>query len=259
VTVSEDEVIVGGPVAPPAETAAPRALDADVQVELGDQVRFSGFGLTGRLDGALEVSADNGKTLAQGEIFVREGRYQAYGQDLTIEQGRVLFSGPLTNAGLDVRATRESRDKSVTAILNVSGTLREPLVQVSSEPPLPEEEALSYLVTGQGMGAAGGGEAALLRQAALTKGLGKSQALLDRIAGEVGVDELQVQQGASLEDSSLLLGKYLSPDLYVSYALGLFDPQGALVLRYKLTERLRLEAQSGAQQGVDLIYDVERD
>ncbi|MGD8308311.1 MAG: translocation/assembly module TamB domain-containing protein [Chromatiales bacterium] len=259
VTVSEDEVIVGRREETAPQKSAPAKLSAEVKVKLGDKVRFSGFGLSGRLAGSLDIDADNGKTLAQGEIFVRDGRYKAYGQDLTIAQGRLIFSGPLTNAGLDVRATRKSSDGSVTAILNVSGTLREPLVNVSSEPPLPEEEALAYLVTGRGLGEGSGDQTAILRQAALSKGLDKSQAILDRIAGEVGVDQLQVQQGATLEDSSLLLGKYLSPDLYVSYAVGLFDPQGALVLRYRLTDRLRLEAQSGEQQGVDLIYDVERD
>lgn len=30
-------------------------------------------------------------------------------------------------------------------------------------------------------------------------------------------------------------------------------------MRYKLTEHLRLEVQSGTQQGVDLFYDIEHD
>jgi translocation and assembly module TamB len=98
----------------------------------------------------------------------------------------------------------------------------------------------------------------MLRQAVAAKGLEKSQEILGRLASGLGVDEVRFEEGETLEDTALLLGKYLSPDLYVSYAVGLFDNQGALVTRYRLSERLRLEVQSGSSQSMDLIYDVER-
>jgi translocation and assembly module TamB len=75
----------------------------------------------------------------------------------------------------------------------------------------------------------------------------------------VGLDEFTIGSGAGLEQSSLLLGKYLTPDLYVRYALGLFDNEGTLQLNYRLTDSLSVEAQSGASQGVDLIYSIERE
>jgi translocation and assembly module TamB len=259
VTPSDDEVIVGQQ-APPEEKKPGPEVKANIQVRLGDKVRLSGHGLTARLEGALQYTRNAKRELAQGSIEVKEGRYQAYGQDLTIERGRLIFAGPPTQPSLDVRATRVSKDGSVKAILDVTGSFSQPLARISSEPPLPEEEALSYLITGRGL--AGGEEAskaALLRQALIKGGLTRSQGLLDKLASGIGVDEIQVQQGATFKESSLLLGKYLSPDLYVSYALGLLDPQGAVVLRYRLTERLRLEAQSGQEQGLDLFYKVEQD
>ena len=257
VAVSGDEVIVGVEAPPEEQTAAP-VVDARINLQLGEAVSFSGFGLQSRLQGELDLSSSEGRYLANGELQLREGRYKAYGQDLSIETGRLAFAGPADNPGLDVTATRLSRDRQVTAILEVQGTLRSPQVSVSSEPPLPEEEALAYLVTGRGIGDSGGGSAALLRQAALAQGLDKSQAILDQIAGGIGADEIRIEEGATLEETSLLLGKYLSPDLYVSYGVGLFDKQGGLMLRYRLSEHLRLEVQSGSQQGVDLFYDIER-
>lgn len=256
VGVSEDEVIVGGS-SPPAK-APPLDMAVRVAVQIGEQVHFSGFGLETRVQGLVGLNSREGRTLAQGELNLKEGRYRAYGQDLTIEQGRLLFNGPPQNPTLDIRATRLSKDRSVTAVLNVNGNLRNPLVQVSSNPSLPEEEALAYLVTGQGLSAEGPGGAALLRQAAAAKGLEKSQEILNRVASGLGMDEVRFEEGETLEDTALLLGKYLSPDLYVSYAVGLFDNRGALVTRYRLSERLRLEVQSGSSQSMDLIYDVER-
>ncbi|MCW8907109.1 MAG: translocation/assembly module TamB domain-containing protein, partial [Sedimenticola sp.] len=258
VAVSGDEVIVGVEEAASGKTATP-VIDARVNLRLGEAVTFSGFGLQSRLRGELDLGSSEGRYQANGELQLLEGRYKAYGQDLSIETGRLAFVGPADNPGLDVKATRLSRDQQVTAILDVQGTLRSPRVSVSSEPALPEEEALAYLVTGRGIGESGGGSAALLRQAALAKGLDKSQAILDQIAGGIGADEIRIEEGATLEETSLLLGKYLSPDLYVSYGVGLFDKQGGLMLRYRLSEHLRLEVQSGSQQGVDLFYDIERD
>lgn len=256
VSVSEDEVIVGQTES--AGKPSPLAIDAQVMVEVGEQVRFNGFGLKTRLQGNVAINSRDGRTLAQGELALKEGRYRAYGQDLTIEQGRLLFNGPPQNPNLDIKATRLSKDRTVTAILNLDGNLRNPRVQVSSNPALPEEEALAYLITGQSLSAEGPGGAAILRQAVAAKGLEKSQDILDRLATGVGVDEVRLEEGSTLEDTALLLGKYLSPDLYVSYAVGLFDNQSALIARYRLSEKLRLEVQSGSSQSMDLIYDVER-
>lgn len=256
VSVSEDEVIVGKTES--LAKPSPLKIDAQVAVQVGEQVRFNGFGLKTRLQGNVALNSRDGRTLAQGELALKEGRYRAYGQDLTIEQGRLLFNGPPQNPNLDIKATRLSKDRSVTAILNLNGNLRNPQVQVSSSPSLPEEEALAYLVTGQSLDTEGPGGATMLRQAVAAKGLEKSQEILDRLATGLGVDEVRLEEGSSLEETSLLLGKYLSPDLYVSYAVGLFDNRGALITRYRLSERLRLEVQSGSSQSMDLIYDVER-
>jgi translocation and assembly module TamB len=256
VEVSEDEIIIGQTATPPKPP--PLAIDTRLLIQVGDQVRFNGFGLKTRLEGAVALNSREERTLARGELSLKEGRYRAYGQDLTIERGRLLFNGPPQNPNLDIRATRLSHDRLVTAILDLSGNLRNPRVQVSSDPSLPEEEALAYLITGRGLAEEGPSSAAMLRQAVAAKGLEKSQEILGRLASGLGVDEVRFEEGETLEDTALLLGKYLSPDLYVSYAVGLFDNQGALVTRYRLSERLRLEVQSGSSQSMDLIYDVER-
>jgi translocation and assembly module TamB len=257
VSVSDDQVIIDHQGPKQAETP-PLQIDAAVSLILGDAVSFQGFGLKTRIEGTMDLTSKDGKSLGHGELSLRDGGYKAYGQDLTIEKGLLLFSGPLENPALDLQATRLSVDESVTAVLDVTGSLRKPLVTVASRPALPEEEALSYLVTGRGLGEEGPGKASMLKQAALAQGLEKSQALLDSVASGIGVDSLTVQEGGSLEDSSLVLGKYLSPDLYISYGVGLFDSSSALQMRYRLTEKLKLEAESGNQQSMDLIYQVEK-
>ena len=50
---------------------------------------------------------------------------------------------------------------------------------------------------------------------------------------------------------------YLSPSLYVSYGIGLFDPISTLRLRYLLSERWTLQAETGAETGADVVFKVE--
>jgi len=257
--VSADEVIVG--TGADARARAPgRRVAGRVEVVLGDDVRFEGFGLSGRLVGALAVTSRLGQTpVAQGDLSVRDGRYRAYGQDLRVERGRLIFAGPVDNPALDVRAVREAG--GVTAGLSVSGTAKAPRTEVFAEPPMAEAEALSYLLLGRPLSGASDSDGALLARAALALGLERSAEVTQQLGRSLGLDEVGVGSTGSgdMESSALLLGKYLTPELYVRYALGLFDNVGTVELDYRLTDSVSVKAQSGRGQGMDLIYSIERE
>lgn len=258
VGVSPDEVIVGRE----AETqqTGVEAVEADVQVELGEQVSFKGFGLHTRLTGGVRARVDDQGTRLFGKINLVDATYKSYGQDLTVEQGRLIFAGPPANPELDLRALRVSRDGQVKAYLAMSGPLSKPRPRIYSEPTLPEAEALAYLLTGRGLDQAGKGEGLDIASAAVSYGIAQGEPLLQGMADRLGLDDLQVQGGENgLEGSSLLLGKYLRPDLYVGYTQGLFDDTAALLMRLQLTERVEVESRTGTSQSVDLFYRLEHD
>ena len=193
-----------------------------------------------------------------GKIELRDGRYQAYGQDLQVERGRLLFAGPPGNPDVDLRAFRESRDGLVKAYLQVRGPLAKPRPRVYSEPTLPEARALAYLLTGKDIDQVGKGEGTNITAAALSLGLARGEPLLEDLSNRLGLDDLRVAEGENgLEDTSLILGKYLNPDLYVGYAQGLFNPAGAVLLRLRLSDRVEVESRSGDEQSVDLFYKHE--
>lgn len=65
--------------------------------------------------------------------------------------------------------------------------------------------------------------------------------------------------GTTEESTSLTLGKYLTPDLYVGYGVGLVNAVNTIYIKYRLTRRLMFESNSSALgYGVDLIYNIER-
>ena len=252
VTGTSDLVVVGDD-SPAKQQPDPR-LHSRLRVIFGDRVSFEGLGLRAKLTGNLLVVDEPGRPVTgSGRIGVKEGTYRAYGQDLKIERGYALFAdSPVDNPGLDVRATREAGE--VTAGVRVTGTLKTPKTRVFSTPAMSETAALSYLLTGH---APGEGSSKNLGIAAAMNATGAGS-LTDEISRQLGLEELRVDSGGSLDEASVVAGTYLSPRLYVQYVNDLATSETKLRLRYDLTKRLQIQTESGTSQGVDLFYTIER-
>jgi translocation and assembly module TamB len=54
-----------------------------------------------------------------------------------------------------------------------------------------------------------------------------------------------------------VIGKYLSPRLYVSYGISLVEEINTLKLRYTIGDRWTVSAESGAEQAFDIEYRIE--
>jgi translocation and assembly module TamB len=59
-------------------------------------------------------------------------------------------------------------------------------------------------------------------------------------------------------ETSLVLGKYLSPRLYVSYGVSLTESLNTLKLRYSLDDRWTVKTEVGEERGADLVYTIEK-
>jgi translocation and assembly module TamB len=82
--------------------------------------------------------------------------------------------------------------------------------------------------------------------------------LAQRIARSLGSDEARIAGGDSWEEASLIAGKYLSSRLYVSYTQGLFEPVTLFQMRYVLSSKWTLQAETGDRTSTDLCYRIER-
>ena len=230
------------------EEVAKAPLSADVTVILGEKVNLTGFGLVAKVDGRLAVRESPGEpTTGSGEVRVG-GTYKAFGQDLTIRQGQLLYAGtPLDNPRLSIEAIRELEE--VTAGLRVRGSAQSPELTVFSDPPMGEANALSYLVAGKPLDEIGEGEGEGDAMQAATRSLGTAAGglLAKNIGRRLGVDELAVKDNELIGGAALTVGEYLSPRLYLSYGVGLFEPGDVVTLRYKLSKELAAKAESGPE------------
>ena len=254
VRVSEDTVVIGG--IEQAESAW--AITSDTEIILGNRVNFFGFGFEGQLGGRLKVLEEPGQlTRGVGEISVVSGRYRAYGQYLDIENGRIIFTGgPINNPGLDVRAIRVSN--AVTTGIHVRGRLNNPQLELFSQPAMGQTDILAYLLLGGPIDSASGEDGELMAKAALALGLAGGDKLARSIGDKFGFDEMRIESSEGGDQASMVVGRYLSPKLYVSYGVGLIESFNSLNLRYQISDRWQLKAESGENHGADVLYVIER-
>ncbi|MGE7138217.1 translocation/assembly module TamB domain-containing protein [Luteibacter sp. NPDC031894] len=261
---SPDVVVIDDKQREAAEASAP--ITADIRVDLGHKVHLVGFGIDGRITGQLDVRERPGRaTTGQGQIGV-DGTYKAYGQDLRIEQGQLLFaSTPIDNPGINIRAARTLNpnatvDEGQKVGLYVSGTARRPILTVFSNPVMEQSDALSYLVTGKPLSQVKGGEGNMVGAAAQALGSAAGDLLAKSVGSRIGIDDIGVSNNDALGGTSAFtVGKYLSPRLYLSYGVGLFDPGQVITLRYLFSKRWNFEAQNATDfSRASLNYRLDR-
>jgi translocation and assembly module TamB len=263
VRVSDDQTIAE-PEGEAAEVSRHRNMDARVRITLGEEVTFDGFGLSAGIQGSLLAIEKPGEpTTGSGELRIVDGTYEAFGQKLDVEKGRVLFAGgPINRPGIDARAVRRPAEGILVGV-NVRGDLRQPDVTLFSDPVMTQGNQLSYLVLGRPLSGTSGGEGSALSRAVLALGLKSGNVVAEKIGGELGLDQFTVESGGNgsstaAEQASLVIGKYLTPKLYINYGLGLFDPVSTLRVQYAISSNWKLVTESsGTASGGDFIYTIE--
>jgi translocation and assembly module TamB len=173
-----------------------------------------------------------------------------------VDPGIVIFDGPIDNPALQITAWR--RNQAVEAGVQLSGTVRAPRVQLVSQPPVPENEKLSWLVLGRAPTDVTRADIGLLQAAAgalLTRGDTTSMPLDRRLARTFGLDEITLRGSSETEDRVVAFGKRLSDKLYVSYEQGLGAVASNLVkLDYSISRRWSVRAETGTSSGGGLFY-----
>lgn len=270
--LSDDVIVLGRE----QRESRPLRFAADLEIDLGQRLYFSGRGLDTRLTGELRLRGDSKSPLrATGSITARDGSFDAYGQSLSIERGIVNFQGPVDNAGLNVLALRKGL--AVEAGVEITGTVRNPKVRLVSEPSVPDAEKLSWIVLGRGQDQSGGADSALLLSAASAILGGSSGGITRQLAQGLGVDQISVTQGdisggrtpistvagtvggssdANLTSQIVSVGKRISSSAFLSYEQSLSGAASVVKLTYNLSRRVALIGRAGTDNSVDVLYTI---
>ncbi len=279
----DSDVVVRGRNVPREKAYKTRV---DVEADLGNALYLKAFGVDTRLAGRLQLQARPGEPLrVAGQIETRDGKYDAYGQLLAIDQGLITFQGPADNPTLAITAIRKGLP--VEAGIQINGSAQRPKIKLVSNPNVPDAEKLSWIVLGRGPNAAAGSQAdAGLLVAAASVLIGDaSGGLTNDIARTFGIDQITLAQGearglgtattsqvagsatgfssSSASSSSdtvsgqvVRLAKRLNDTLDLSFEQSLTGTGSLVKLTYILTRRISVIAQAGTDNAIDLGYTV---
>jgi translocation and assembly module TamB len=258
VATSSDERVVGLEEEDDKPSTAER-VSSRVKIAIGKDVRVESYGLKAKLGGDVTVLTKPADVpRGQGAITVVEGQYKAFGQDVKITRGRLTYNNtPLTEPVLDLVAERYIEAEDITVAVNVRGSLDEPFINITSTPAMSNNEALSYLLTGRSIDTLQSGEAQSIDSAAESLAYSGGGLLLGGIGSRLGLDELTVERTGT-DDTSVVLGKYLSPKLFISYGVSVAEAINTIKLRYTLNKKWSLRAEAGLDQSADIEYRIER-
>ena len=257
--VSSDAVIINDQGMKKEESVVDTAIN--LKLSLGNDVQFKGFGLNSKLSGELSLQKEPQRQFfTSGYVSVVDGSYKAYGQALKIDRGRLVFQGSYENPGLDIRASRIIKAADDAEVgLDITGTLQRPVAHVYSVPSdYSESQAMMMLMTGKPAGEMSKADASVLLGAMGGLGMDSDGGFTSGISQLFHLDELEINSDDGIEQSQLWIGKYLTPKLLVRYVVGIFDRAFSVGMEYQLTKHLRLEAESGEAQSVDIVYKIER-
>ncbi|MFN2382832.1 MAG: translocation/assembly module TamB domain-containing protein [Gemmatimonadota bacterium] len=219
------------------------------------------------LSGALDLFKPEGTAIPtlSGTLDVRRGYYEELGLRFIIEGGEVFFFGtPDLNPGLHVVATRSVEGVpgvgDVNIRITVGGTIRNPTIDLTSTPAYDRSEIIAIALFGTPYtSAAQQGQFTQTVQGLITGTAGAQ--LQAALADELNIDLFEFSQRDDQGETANLfrIGKYLSPDIYVSVEQqigGVDGEQTAIGLRYQVTDLFTLQATAGTrEQGLDLFWE----
>ena len=206
------------------------------------------------------------------------GTYNLYGRRFIIREGRIVFQGgkevnPQVNLDA-VYAFRNLEGDKTQLTLKTGGTLLKPEISfLLNDSPIEEADGISYMVFGKSSNDLSRGEKSEMSQSG-----GSSAQLTSVLSGQVtgqltkalqntfNLDVMEFRGGSNWRQASIVIGKYITNDLYMAYEreFNIGNTQDVIPekvsLEYEITPRIFIQATKGDDKstGLDVIWKIEK-
>jgi translocation and assembly module TamB len=251
----------GGQVVPEAINPAgktppekPVEIDLDVAVDAPARVFVRGRGLDSEWRGSLKIGGTASEPQVTGTLSVVRGTLDLLGKSFKLTRGTLTFTGSnVDDPDLDFIA--ETSATNLTAQVQVTGTVKQPKIELTSSPPYPQDEVLAQVLFGKGSGQLSPFEALQLAQAAASlTGAGTGPDITNFLRSATGLDVLRLEQGPSSSSgtsggATLKVGKYVADNVFVSVNQGLTSEDTNVGVEIELTPNISVETSVGNALG----------
>lgn len=273
-TVEVREINGPNSAAQPRRAAAPRKAPAKAQgatpirlaltIEAPSAVFVRGRGLEAEMGGQFQVTGEPAAPAVIGGLNLRRGDFNLAGRRMTFRRGSVSLENANTiDPRLDFVATTKVQQNEIE--LAIGGTARAPKFTVSSNPPLPQDEAMAVLLFGKPSSGLSPFEILSAAQA-LAELSGKTSSgggFFARLRRNLGLDQLSVTGGSqgtgSGEALSVGAGRYVAPGVYVGTRQGGDPGSNRGVVEIEVLDNVKVEgdiaADANSRIGVKMQWD----
>jgi translocation and assembly module TamB len=206
--------------APP--TAADKKLEIalDIDVHAPRDIVVQGRGMNAELGGDVHFGGTTENLLASGNFELVRGTFSLASSTLTFTDGRVSFNGTGLKHKIDptLDFTAKTTAADATATLHITGYADAPQFDLSSTPPLPQDEILARLLFGESAAQLSVLQVAQIGAALATLGGvgGSGPNPLVKVQKALGLDRLSVGGGSSTGAAGQTSGAAVEAGRYVT-------------------------------------------
>ncbi len=222
----------------PKKSARGQQIKLGLRVASSGQIFLRGRGIESEWAGDVLIQGTVAEPMITGTLSTVRGHVNLLGKQFTLVRGLLRFAGK-TPPNPQINVLGEAKTKEIIARVALSGDLKSPSVEISSDPPLPSDEVLSHLLFGKGITTLGVAQALQLASAVNTLTRGGGVDVVGRTREILGLDQLTLTgEGQSAEDAELLAGKYLTEKVYLEVERGITPMSGKVSLEIQLTPNI---------------------
>jgi hypothetical protein len=237
------------------------AADYDIKIEIPSGLWLRGEGLEIELRGGLQIVQKDGLPVITGDLTAQRGTYLFLGRVFELERGIINFYGTEEiNPSLDISLAASIEGARI--YVNLTGDLVEPRLRLESDPEMTDGDIMATVLFGKPFNELNDGQGDMLRDRMTDVLVAMGAARIQQeVAGQYGIDLVSIRSGRGEEqENALVVGKYLTPKLLVSYEQGLKERSTSyIVMEYLLSRNVRLETVYGNDGRSSAGINLQRD
>jgi autotransporter translocation and assembly factor TamB len=211
-------------------------------------VRLRGGELDLESRGRLTLRMTEGRTSLVGDMEVLSGQFSLLGRQFAVQSGTLFWFGDeVLTPRLDLELSASVGNTLIT--VRLTGTMEQPLLELSSEPPLDEGEIMALLLFRRSTEELDNQQQDMLQRQATQLAADYGMAALQaRLSRTLHIDLLRVETGGEEGLGTLMVGKYLGPRVLLRYEQSLSQQDlFRLNVDYILSRHLRLDTSTGSR------------
>jgi translocation and assembly module TamB len=243
-------------VGPPGPIA-----DLDVVIDVPGPVFVRSKEIRTDWRGRVVIGGTTAALSLDGGLDLMRGNFAALGVRVVATEGKIRFDpSPDARHSIDIRG--RIRRESVVVTVIVAGDIDNVSVRLLSEPPMPENEILAFVLFGSSVSSLTPTQTVQLAVAIAS--LASPRRAADPLAwvrDRTGLDRISIRENEGEDQSDYMLsaGKYVRDGVFVSVEQPLGQGASEVAVELEVTERLTLKSSVGADAsggvGVEWTFD----